>query len=515
MSRSGKIASRRKGGRRTASEPDLASISFGPFHDGGRFRPLTQQQEQAVYETALDLLENLGLSQAIPSMVEKVAAKGGELTDDGRLRFPSALVEHVIENLRRDVVLYGQKEALSLDLSGNSVHMSSGGASPDIVDIHTGLYREATTRDLYDAARLVDAMEHVHHFSRSLVARDAPDPLSMDINTAFACLSGTSKHVSMSASDPAHIKEISDICYTIAGSEEAFRKKPFMTIMVCHVVPPMRFAEEACETIEAAVQAGFPVQIISAGQAGATSPATIAGSLVQAVAETLAGVVFAYLVDPEARIIFAPKPLVADLRTGAMSGGSGEQAILMAAAAQMGRYFDFPTSSIAGITDAKIPDAQHGYEKNLAVTLAAHAGSNLITQACGMQASLLGASLEAYVIDNDMLGGILRSIRGVEVSAENLSADVIREVCLGEGHYLGHLQTLGRMKSDYTYPVIGDRQSPREWQEAGAEDMRSRAKKHTLELLQTYYPHHLAAETELLLRERYEVLLTREQMGRH
>ena len=245
------------------------------------------------------------------------------------------------------------------------------------------------------------------------------DPLQLDVNTAYACLAGTAKHVCVSASDPNNVRAIADMCATVAGSWARFVEAPFLTIMVCHVVPPMRFAEEACGTIEQAVRLGFPVQIISAGQAGATSPATIAGSLVQAVAETLAGLTFAWLVDPRARAVFAPKPLVADLRTGAMCGGGGEQAVLMAAAAQMGRYYDLPTSSIAGITDAKVPDAQHGYEKCLAVSQAAHAGANIITQACGMQASLLGASLEGYVVDNDMLGAILRTVRGVEAGAED------------------------------------------------------------------------------------------------
>ena len=491
-----------------------AQPAVWPGVEGGRFRPLSTAEEAEVDETVLTLLERLGLSQATDSMVEKVTVAGGRLTADGRLLFPRELVLSTIAGARRDIVLYGQRPGLELDLSGARVHMSSGGGAPGVFDLETGDYRDGTARDLYDAARLVDAMEHIHHFSRSIVARDARDNLELDINTAYACLAGTSKHVSVSVTEPQNVTEIADLCYTVAGTEAAFRTRPFLTVMVCHVVPPMRFAEEACETLEAAIRAGFPVQIISAGQAGATSPATIAGSLVQAVAETLAGLVFARLVDPNVAAIFAPKPLVADLRTGAMCGGGGEQAILMAAAAQMGRYYGLPTSSIAGITDAKLADAQHGAEKTLAVSLAAHAGSNLVTQACGMQASLLGVSLEAYVADNDMLGNILRTVRGVEVSAENMAADVIAEVCRGEGHYLGHAQTLARMKSDYVYPALGDRRPPRDWQADGATDMLTRARAHAKELLATHYPMHLADETDRALRRRFEPLLSRADIGR-
>ena len=502
---------RRSQDRRSEDVANNVTAEFG--FAGGRFKPLTDQELNTAHETILKLLETLGLSQAPDSMVTLICNNGGRLTDTGRLLFPRALVEDVISNARRDVVLHARGVGPDLDLKGAAVHFSSGGAAPAILG-QDERYRDSTVRDLYDAARVVDALPNIHHFSRSLVARDALDSRTLDINTAYACLAGTSKHVSISITEAAHVPDVASMCYAIAGGEAAFRARPFLTVMVCHVVPPMRFATDACETMEAAIRAGFPLQIISAGQAGATSPASIAGSLVQAIAETLAGLVFAYLIDPNARIIFAPKPLVADLRTGAMCGGGGEQAILMAAAAQMGRFYDLPTSSIAGITDAKLPDAQHGYEKSLAVTLAAQAGSNLITQACGMQASLLGLSLESYVIDNDMLGAIMRTVRGVEATSENLAAQVIAEASLGEGHYLGHLDTLNRMKADYTYPDIADRQNPADWEAEGSLSIHDRARTRVQELLGSYHPNPISPEIDAELRQQFPILLSASSMGR-
>ena len=502
---------RRRGRHAGRRLPSPAPVDRGAV-GGGRYRPLSEDDCRAVHATTLDLLSTLGLTQPIPSMVKRVVAKGGRLTSDGRLLFPKALVEDVIAGARRDIVLHGRRPNLEIEPVGDRVYVGSGGAAPSIVDLETGRYRPATARDLYDAARLVDTLDNIHLFSRSLVARDARDPLQLDVNTAYACLAGTAKHVCISASDPSNVRAIADMCATVAGSWARFVEAPFLTIMVCHVVPPMRFAEEACGTIEQAVRLGFPVQIISAGQAGATSPATIAGSLVQAVAETLAGLTFAWLVDARARAIFAPKPLVADLRTGAMCGGGGEQAVLMAAAAQMGRYYDLPTSSIAGITEAKVPDAQHGYEKCLAVSQAAHAGANIITQACGMQASLLGASLEGYVVDNDMLGAILRTVRGVEAGAETLSADVIAEVSRGEGHYLGHPQTLARMERDYVYPSVADRRTPAAWEESGGEGMRARARRRAREILGEHFPRHIDDACDAMLRDGHDILIPREAM---
>ena len=509
----GQESSLRRPRRRRGSAPrNDAGPAVWPGVSGGRYRPLHERDAARVHDAALSLLAEVGLSQAIPPMVERVTARGGRLTADGRLTFPRGLVEDVIAGVRRNFILHGQTPGHEIDPSGARVHVGTGGASPSIIDLETGRYRESRARDIYDAARLVDTLDNIHLFSRPLVARDARDPRHLDVNTAYACLSGTSKHVCVSASAPENVDVIADICAELAGSWERFEDRPFLTVMICHVVPPMRFAEEACQTIENAVSRGFPIQVISAGQAGATSPATIAGSLAQAVAETLAGLVFAYLVNPEAKAVFAPKPLVADLRTGAMCGGGGEQAVLMAAAAQMGRFYDLPTSSIAGITDSKIPDVQHGYEKCLAVSLAAHAGANIITQACGMQASLLGTSFEGYVTDNDMLGAILRSVRGVEMDPERVGVDVIAEVARGEGHYLGHSQTLASMKRDYVYPEVADRRAPADWEEEGGKDMRARARERARRILAEHFPGHVDPTVEDALRARYDILVPRAAM---
>jgi trimethylamine--corrinoid protein Co-methyltransferase len=474
---------------------------------GGKFQPLSAGDIDQIHEAVLELLESLGLSQAPRCMIDVVTANGGTLTANGRLLFPRDLVSSALGGIRRDVTLWSRRNGYHLDISGPRVHVGTGGAAPRILDINTYRYRETTIRDLYDMACIVDQQEHIHFFSRPVVGTDAPNPLQLDINTLYACLAGTSKHICISATLPENVRTIAEICYAVAGSEDNFRRRPFLTIMATHVVPPMRFATESCEIVEQAVRYGIPVQLISAGQMGATSPVTLAGSIVQAVAESLAGIVFAWLVDAGAAIIFAPKPLVSDLRTGAMCGGGGEQAVVMAAAAQMGRHYGLPVACIAGYSDSKVHDAQAGYEKSLSVALAAHAGCNMISHACGTLASMLGSSLESFIIDNDMLGGVLRSVHGVEVNAETIAVDSIRDVVNGEGHYLGHPQTLERMETDYVYPRVADRQTPDGWAEDGSLDMLERARRRAREILAGNHPVHIDPAVDAMLRSQYDIML--------
>ncbi len=127
-----------------------------------------------------------------------------------------------------------------------------------VVDTVKREYRESTAQDLYDAARIVDQMEHIHFFQRSMVLRDIENPAEMDFNTCYASIAGTRKHVGTSF-DPAHAHQAIDMLEMVAGGEQAWRERPFVSLSCCFVVPPMRFAEDACRVLEVCVERGMPI----------------------------------------------------------------------------------------------------------------------------------------------------------------------------------------------------------------------------------------------------------------
>ncbi|NCF72170.1 MAG: methyltransferase [Gammaproteobacteria bacterium] len=509
---------RRRGGRaarkalHAAPTPD-EERAVRPGMSSGRYQPLSETDVELIHSAVLDVLEKIGLANAIPSSIELVTAAGGSYSDEGRLLFPRALVEDTIANAARNITLFGQDPKYDMLLSGTSTHFGTAGAAVHMVDCETREYRESTLSDLYDVACIVNEMDHIHFYQRSLVPRDMASSMDMDINTAYACASGTSKHIGLSFIKPENAEAGLSMLHMIAGGEDKWRERPFASLSCCFVVPPLRFAEDACHVMETCVRGGMPILLLAAGQAGATSPASLAGAVVQEVAEVLAGLVYVNLLAPKHPAIFGTWPFVSDLRTGAMSGGSGEQAVLMAACGQMGRHYDLPTGIAAGMADSKIPDAQSGYEKGYTNTLAGHCGANLVYESAGMQGSLLGTSLEGYVIDNDMLGAINRTIRGIEVNADSLSFETMREVCLeGPVHYLGHDQTLNLMKRDYVYPEVGDRLSPKDWAEQGSTDVLQRAKKKVEEILAGSRPQHISEQIDAEIRSRLSIQLPREKM---
>lgn len=465
-------APRRSGGRAARRAQAGAPLAdhirpVRPGLQGGQYRPLTDAGMQHIHNAALDALEEIGLSQAPPSGEQAMVAAGAILGDDGRLRFPRALVEDMLAKAGRNITLHGRDPKFDLTLSDTRVHFGTAGAAVSIVDGLTGEYRDSITQDLYDAARLVQNLDNIHFFQRAMVCRDVTDNLEMDLNTIYASCAGTTKHVGTSFSEPSHVAPGMALLHKIAGGEDAWRARPFVSNSNCFVVPPMRFATESCEVMEACIRAGMPVLLLSAGQAGATAPASISTAIVQAVAECLAGVVYVNAISPGFPAVFGTWPFVCDLRTGAMSGGSGEQGLLSAGCAQMHNFYDLPGGAAAGISDSKLPDMQAGWEQGITNVMAGLAGLNMVYESVGMHASLLGFCLESLVLGDDILGQVQCCVRGIEVSEDDTNIEVMKEVCLGgPGHYLESAQTLSLMQTEYIYPTVGNRMSPKEWEEA-------------------------------------------------
>lgn len=507
--------SRRSGGRAARKSLRAAPLAenirpIRPGLIGGRYKPLDEADMNRINDAALTALEEIGMADAPQSGIDIMVNAGAILGDDGRLRFPRALVEDMLAKAARGITLNARSPDRNLLLEGSRVHYGTAGAAVHMVDVEKREYRESTLQDLYDAARIVDNMDNVHFFQRSMVARDMEDPEDLDLNTLYACLAGTNKHVGTSFVATEHAQKALEMLHIVAGSEAAWRERPFVSLSNTFVVPPMKFATESCEIMEVCIRGGMPVLLLSAGQAGATAPAAIAGAVTQAVAECLAGVVYVNAMAPGHTAIFGTWPFVSDLRSGAMSGGSGEQALLTAACGQMAQYYGLPAGSAAGMTDAKLPDMQAGYEQGITNVMAGLAGINMVYESVGMHASLLGFCHESLIIDNDLIGQCLRCVRGIEVNDDTLSLESMREVCLeGPGHYLGHSQTLKLMQTEYVYPEVSDRSSPKEWVEIGKPDLVQTAINKKRAILDNYHPGHISGEMDAQIRAKFRIHLDR------
>ncbi len=499
---------RRSGGRAERKARRARPVEVNPCPPGqlgGLYKPLTDAEMQAIYQMALRLLEDLGMGE-VPQVLSRQLIACGAQEGDARIHFPREMVERIIKGAAKDFVFHGRDPARSIHVGGERVYFGTGGAAVQTLDIDSGSYRPSTLRDLYDFTRLQDTLTNVSWFTRCCVATDLPDNFDLDVNTVFALLKGTTKPVATSFTIAEHVAPIMAMVNTALG-EVDFRDTPFLKAHISPVISPMRYGEDAVEVTLECMKHGLPISCITAAQSGATAPATLAGFLAQSLAETLASLIMVNVFQPGYPMIFSNWPLVIDLRTGAFVGGGGEISVMNAASAQLSNWLGLPSGVASSMTDAKAVDAQYGVEKGISALAAGLAGGNLIYESSGMMASLLGASFEAFVLDDEMHSLIYRTLRGVEVNDGTLSFEAIRDAVLGEGHFLGGPDTIAAMERDYFYPKLADRDAPVTWTEKGQTDAWSRARLRAKDILAEHHPTYLSAEAEARIRREYNILL--------
>lgn len=499
---------RRRGSRAAMKARRSKAPEFNPAPPGsvgGQYRPLSDTQLQRIVQTAMQMLSTLGMGDAPEPLQQKALQRGATINELGRLCYPQSMVEDIIAGACRGFTFHGRDPAHTIEVGGDRVYFGTGGAAVQTLDLTQGKYRPSTLHDLLQFTRLVDALPNVSWFTRCCIATDVPDNRELDINTAYCLMRGTQKPVGMSFTLGEYVDPIVDMFDLVAGGKGQFARQPFCKAHISPVISPMRYGEDAFDVTLACIRRGVPINNIIAGMSGATAPATIDGMLAASLAETLAALVMVNLFEPGYPMIFSNWPFVIDLRTGAFSGGGAEIALLNAASAQLSNHLGLPSGVASSMTDAKAVDAQMGLEKSMSALTCGLAGANMVYESSGMMASLLGASYEAFVVDNEMLSHVYRLIRGVEVSDESLALETMRNVITGEGHFIGEQQTLNAMERDYFYPPLSDRSDPEVWQQQGAKALNDVARERATELLNNAPASYLSDAQEQQIRNDYPI----------
>ncbi|MFQ5836172.1 MAG: trimethylamine methyltransferase family protein, partial [bacterium] len=243
----------------------------------------------------------------------------------------------------------------------------------------------------------------------------------------------------------------------------------------------------------------IPVALSSAPMAGSTSPVTLAGTLALVNAEQLSGIVLTQLVSPGAPVLYGAIPSVADMSNMSFLCGAVELGVLNTAAAQLAQYYDIPFYAWAGLTESKIPDVQAGYEKATGALLVGLAGANYIHNAAGMLDSTTTVAYEQYVIDNEIIGMVMRALKGIEVNEETLALEVIDKVGPG-GNFLAEPHTVAHMRSEFFFPKVSDRSRREKWLAEGGKDGSQRAREIAINILATHRPLPIPGKVDKKIR---------------
>lgn len=197
------------------------------------------------------------------------------------------------------------------------------------------------------------------------------------------------------------------------------------------------------------------------GLCGATTPATIAGTLVCTNAEILGGIVLAQLVNPGNPILYGSSTTIMDMKTAQSPVGAPEHAMCSAAVGQLGHYYGIPTNVGGTQADSKCFDVQLGHEKTMTNMLPALTGSNVI-YGMGMMEMGMTMSYEQLLADAEIVRMTRRILQGIPVNQDTMALDVIKAVGPAN-NYLAqkHTRKYMRLKSQLSLKPRKDKAAER------------------------------------------------------
>jgi len=470
--------------------------------DGGLYRPLSESDIKHIHETVMHIYEEVGIQISTKRGFDLFKEKGARVSEERHIVYiSSTMFEDLIDQSPSEIVLYGREEKNNIILGGKRVHFGSGGTALNILDLETGEKRPSTLEDVRNVSKLLDKLENIHFQVIPVYPNDLPVN-KVDVNRFFAAIQNTTKHVMGGTYTLEGTKNVIRMAEILAGSAEKLRREPFLSLITC-VMSPLKIDETYGDFLMAVAEAGIPVAIPAEPIAGATSPVTIAGTVTNLCCETMAGILLAQLVNPGTPCLFGCVGTGADFRTMGYVSGSVEEGLINAASAQMAQFYGLPFYATAGQSDAKCVDAQAGWEGAITNLLVGMAGANFIHDAVGLLEFCLTASYEKYVIDNEIVGEVMRVLQGIEVNPETLAFEVTRRIGPG-GHFVSDDHTCENIRREHFIPSVADRNDRETWIKLGSKDTFQRAHEMALEILKTHFPQPLNHAKEEIIRKTFK-----------
>jgi len=435
----------------------------------------------------LDMLSESFIDQIVSEALDVLGITGVLVENDEALRLladagcalkgqtvtiKETLVEESLKTSPHSIKIYDRSGDLAMNLEGDAIHFDPGSGALTILDPVTLEERDPVTKDLIRFAILTDALPNLAAQSTEMISTDVPKAMQ-DRYRLYIGLLFSKKPVVTGTFVVESFEIMKDMLVAVRGSERTLREKP-LAIFDCCPSPPLKWSNLTCQNLIDASRAGIPAELISMPLTGATSPVTLAGTLVQLTAENLSGIVIHQLAHPGSPIIFGGSPAAFDMRKGTTPMGAVETMMINAAHVQIGKHLGLPTHAYLGQSDAKIVDGQAGLETGMSALSAALAGANAISGA-GMLDFESSQSLEKLVLDNEICGMALRMIRGIEARGDRLGGDLYGDIYDGK-HFLTSKETLRWFREEMYRPgTVIDRDAYDIWASQGKKSAWDRA----------------------------------------
>jgi trimethylamine--corrinoid protein Co-methyltransferase len=459
---------------------------------------LTDAQLEEIHEGSLEVLEKTGIKVELEPGL-KVLDKAGAKVDyqTGRAKIPRELVARCLETLPREFAYAARNPDKDCWMEPGGRLYSRTAGSPDfIIDIDTDEWRAVTIADVKDLYRVMDALDGISIVT-SAFAQDWPK-FGRDIVMLREMFAHTDKHIHMRTDTVETFPHMLEMAAIVAGGREQLKARPIVSLLEGHV-SPLRFIDVMVNALLLCGEYGIPLEVCCMPMAGSTGPVTMVGNLQLLNTEFLAGVVISQSAHPGAPLVYAPRPMLMDLRTGFSLAGSIDGEMAAVAGVQMANFYNVPVSVHGQWSDSVTDDGQSIFEHAYTALMGAFSGANILVGAGSIQETLT-ISHAQLVIDDEINKTCFRALEGFAVDKDRLAVDAIARVGPG-GNFLADSHTLQFLRGERYMPALFYRGSREGWEESGWKTFRDRAKEKAKAILKEHKPNPLPEDTGKALDE--------------
>lgn len=449
-----------------------------------RLNPLTDHELQRLHDAALEVLLDPGARIMTEPARELLVRNGATQEGDDLVRIPGELVARALETAPSRFTIFDRTGEPALDLGAGNVYVGAGVTNLNYLDPRDQQVKDFTLEATAESTLLADALPNLDFVATPGVTRPSDDlPLEIvNQEEFFRMVTNTTKPLMVLIAGEPELRDIFDMAELVAGGADELRRRPFV-MPYLNSVSPLLFNPETLDKLFLAADRGLPASCQAAPQVGATGPVTIAGTLVVSAAETLIGLVLSQLRNPGTPFISGTVPFLMDMRYGTVTAGGPDGLRFMVAMAQLCRWWGLPSVGMSFGGDSKDADEQAALEAGFYGFGTVLGGVDLVFDAGCVEGGLL-FSPELLVISDELVGMTRAAVEPIDVSDETIALDVIRavgpgEVFLGEDHTLEHFRELWT-------PQVLSWEGRKEWSDAGAKTLRTKARERVFDVWQTH-----------------------------
>jgi len=439
-----------------------------------------------IFDEAHQLLLKPGIKVNSEEARDLLVSAGAQLDlETNVVKIPEQIVRKALETAPREFYLYDYDGNPAIKYGGDAVHFDPGSSGIAILNPETLEHDTTETPHLVKLLKVAEQLSQYDAQSTAVVCHDVPQAIQ-DSYRLYLALIYSRKPIVTGAFTNKTVNEMIDMLAVFAGGHDAAREKPRAIFDVCPA-PPLIWSNFGAGNLIALARAGVPAEIVSVPLSGAAAPVTMLGTVTQHTAECLSGITIHQLAKAGSPIVWGGAACIFDMKKGATPMGAVETAMLDCSYAQVAKSIGMPTHAYLGASDSKLVDTQAGLESGITSMIGALSGINMISGS-GMLDFLSCHSAEKLVIDAEVISMAKRMLEGVRLHTETLAAGFYDDkINFKGGDFLKQKITMQLFRKEQHLPSnVIDRDSMRNWKEAGSLDTFERAKVMVQDLLASY-----------------------------